>query len=400
MITAIVLFWLFFILSLHPWVLYPLMLMGWSRLVRNQPTWEELDDDDKPLITVVIPAYNEERLIARRIANILSLNWPSDRLEVVVSSDGSDDATEEIVRKFAEEDPRIRLLALSRGGQAAAIDHGVKAARGELVVITDAATSFDENVLRKLSIPFADPQVQCVVGEISMLPLEESALCRAEGFYWRFEATLRRLEAVLGMGFHGSGPCTMARREGFPVIDPRAAADLDLTLKMVQAGGRVIHLRNIGVYDYMDGNIAGQMRSRPRRTVQGLTCFVTNRRLLNPFLYPGHSFAILSHKIMRWLTGIWVIGLFFVSGLLAFGDTHPFYTAFFSLQVAFYVLALIGFIFARTPISRFPLLAVPLSTVVVMLAFLKGVFEFLFGKRDGTWQPAGSGDNVINDVTE
>lgn len=387
MTWLIVLFWVFFALAIHPYVTYPLILSVWSRLARRPVKAEEWEDSAKPIVSVVVPAFNEADNIAQRIDNLFELNWPADRLEIIISSDGSDDDTNAIVHELAEDDPRIRLLALPRGGQTSAINAGVQAATGELVIITDAATRFDPDVLRSLSTHFRDPRIHCVVGEVSMLPLGKTPVSRAEALYWRFEAVVRHLEAMVGIGFVGSGACTMARREFFPELLPTASSDLELTLKLLQAGGRIIQLNGVGVYDYMDGDISGQLRSRPRRVRKSLTTVANNKSILNPFRYPRQAFAIVSHKILRWLTGLWMLGMLVTSGALAFVHLAPLYIAIFWIQAAFYLLALIGLALAKTSIASNPLLAVPLSVTVVAAAFLKGVVEFIGGKRDATHQP-------------
>jgi cellulose synthase/poly-beta-1,6-N-acetylglucosamine synthase-like glycosyltransferase len=391
MISLIVLVWVFFALAIHPYVTYPLILLAWSRLAPTATcSASELSDEDKPVISVIIPAYNEEASIAERLRNIQALNWPEDKLEIIVSSDGSEDCTDDIVREMARSDPRIKLLALSRGGQTAAINAGAREATGDIMVITDATTAFGENVLRGLSVYFNDRSVACVVGEVSMVPAGETPVNFAEGLYWRLEAAVRHLEAVVGVGFVGSGACTMFRREKLPNLDPRAAADLDLTLKIIEGGGRIIQLSNVGVYDYMDGDVASQLRSRPRRVRLGLKSIAINKEVLNPLRHAGYAFAIISHKILRWLTGLWMLGMFVTSGVLAFYYMLPLYTVIFAAQAVFYLLALLGLLASKTSLARFRLLSVPLSVTVVAIGFLKGVIDFLKGKHVAIWQPEGS----------
>ncbi len=381
MMLLIVLFWVFFALAIHPYITYPIVMLILSS-VRARPVPA---NSHKPLVSIVIPAYNEEDTIERRIRNLLELDWPADKLEIVVASDGSSDATNEIVRRISASDRRVRLLELPRGGRCAAINAGVAAAGGEVVVLTDASTRFAPDVIRNLVAHFGDEQIWVVVGTVNMLPFEHTPLNFTEGLYWRFESRLRQLEARAGLAFIGSGACIAVRREKFPVLEDDASDDLNLVLKVVSRGGRALQVPNIGVYDYMDGDVDRQLQSRTRRVVRSLTTISRNAAIINPLNHPDYAFCVISHKVLRWMSPLWLIGMLVTSGALY---ALPFYRAVFFVQLGFYGLALLGLVLRRLSISRLPILAIPLGVVIANIAFLRGLITFLLGRRLQMHEPA------------
>ena len=385
MVLLIVLFWVFFALAVHPYITYPIVILVLSSL-RAQPTQE---NSKKPLVSVVVPAYNEQDTIERRVRNLLELDWPLDRLEVVVASDGSSDRTNEVVAALAASDARVKLLDLPRGGRCAAINAGVAAATGEVVVLTDASTEFAPDVLTKLAAHFGDDRVWVVVGTVNMLPFERTPLNFTEGLYWRFESRLRQMEARAGLAFIGSGACIACRRDRFPVLEDDASDDLNLVLKVVSNGGRALQVANIGVYDYMDGDVNRQIQSRTRRVVRSLTTISRNAAIMNPLNHPDYAFCVISHKVLRWMSPLWLIGMLVASGTLY---NVPFYQGVFIAQVTFYGLAGLGFVLRRVSVSRWFPLAIPLGVVIANIAFLRGLISFVVGRRMQIHEPTRLGE--------
>ncbi len=382
----IVLFWVLLGLAIHPYVIYPVIILFWSilrpkRVIRGSIT---------PYVSVVVAVYNEQDSVAERIQNVLAMDYPTDKLEVIIASDGSVDRTNEIVAEYAARDDRVKLLALDHEGQASTINCGVEAACGEIIIRTDAATRFSTDVVRKMVSCFSDENVQCVVGRITMLPLEEAPYNVSESLYWRFETRLRDLEALAGIAFVGGGPCMAIRADYYPDLNGDAAEDLTTTMKIIEAGGRIIQVSDLDAYDYMDGATKGQMSSRTRRVTLALNSIWHNRAMLNPFRYPGYSFSIMSHKIIRWMLGFWLIGMLITSSFLGFGQNLPLYRYVLYVQLGFYALALLGALVARTRMAKVPVLSIPMSVCVVSAAFLKGIARFMFGRNASAWMPAGS----------
>ena len=382
----IVLFWVLLGLAIHPYLTYPVVILFWSILRPKRVSRGAIT----PRVSVVVAVYNEEGSVAERIDNVLAMDYPADKLEVIIASDGSEDRTNEIVAEYAARDSRVKLLVLEHNGQASTINSAVRLASGEIIIRTDAATRFSADVVTKMVSCFADESVHCVVGRITMLPLEEAPYNVSESLYWRFETRLRDLEALAGIAFVGGGPCMAIRSDYYPDLYGDAAEDLTTTMKIIEAGGRIIQVSDLGAYDYMDGATKGQMNSRTRRVTLALNSIWHNRAMLNPFRYPGYAFSIMSHKIIRWMLGFWLIGMLITSSFLGFAQDLVLFRYAVYVQSGFYALALLGALVARTRMAKVPVLSIPMSVCVVSAAFLKGIASFMLGRNSAGWMPAGS----------
>ncbi len=386
MSSIVILFWVFFGLAIYPFAIYPLLL----RIASLGGSKPRRDAAHTPSISVVVAAWNEEDLVARRIENLLASDYPEDLLEIIIASDGSTDRTNEIVAAYAARDDRVGLLALEHHGKTPTVNAGVAAATGDIIISSDAGTMFNEDTIRKLASYFADDSVDCVVGELNMVPIEDAPFNRGERLYWQFEAMLRYLEARAGMGFQGCGPCMAIRRENYPELPSDGSDDLSAPLQIAHRGGRVIQVMDIGVTDFMDGATDNQLQSRRRRVVRALRTISHSRGILNPFRHPRTALAVFSHKILRWLVGLWMLGMFVTSAWLWWHEDILLYDVAFYGQAVFYVLALLGYLLSKTRAAKIPLLSVPLAVCVVALAFLGGIIEFLRGRSYATWQPTAS----------
>lgn len=382
-----VLFWIFVGLTLYPFFIYPGILWLYTRLFGKHP----IRGETALRVSIIIPCWNEESFIASRLANINEQDYPAALIEIIIASDGSTDGTNELVLKYAQDDPRIKLLELQRGGQTAALDAGIEAATGDVVVITDAGTVFSPDTISKLMSYFADESVDCVVGAWSVVSSADAPYSRGERAYRNFEDRLRSLEALAGIAFHGQGACTGFRRGVYPKLPPDIAADLGAGLSIAIAGGHIVEALDLGVKDFMDGDTSNQLRSRRRRVVRGMAAIRHDPRAMNPFHRPGLAFAVWSHKILRWLTGVWMFGAFATNLALYLTYDIPLYNGLFYAQVAFYLAALIGYIGDGTRVSKFPLFGIPMSICVVVFAFTRGMAEVIAGTREQLWTPANAG---------
>ena len=196
------------------------------------------DTTAEPSVAVIVAAHNEETVIERRLANLLALDYPHDRLEVVVASDASSDRTNELVEAVALRAPRVRLLDCPRGGKVAAQDRAVRETTSDVVAFSDANATWAPDALRRLVANLADPEVAYVCGR---LRLEDAAGSNREGLYWRYELWLREQESRLGSVTGGNGSIYALRRGDYVEVDPRWGHDLAFPYRMVQAGRRAVY---------------------------------------------------------------------------------------------------------------------------------------------------------------
>ena len=201
------------------------------RLVADDPAAE-------PVVTVVVAAHNEEAVIERRLANLLELDYPPEKVEIVVASDASSDRTDELVAAVAAAEPRVSLLECPRGGKVAAQNRAVRETEGDVVAFSDANATWAPDALRHLVANLADPDVAYVCGQLRLQTAEGS---NREGTYWRYEMKLREAESRLGSITGGNGSIYALKRADYVEVDPRWGHDLSFPYRMVQAGRRAVY---------------------------------------------------------------------------------------------------------------------------------------------------------------
>lgn len=369
---------------------YPLLLLA-RRAVRRAPSGRGAI---RPFVSVIVPAHDEAATIEDKLRGTLAQEWPADRIEVLVVSDGSTDATGEIVRGFG--DPRVRLLDLPRVGKAAALDAGVAAARGETLVFTDANASLAGDAVARLVERLADPEVGGVAGRKRVRRAGSGdSIAEGEGIYWRFEDRLKRLESETGSVFAADGGLYAVRRDLYePIADPAQADDMAVSMRVVLGGHRLVYEPGaIAVEDAPD-DPAEELRRKVRVTNHSLRALFS----LGPALWWSgfYSVQLLSHKLLRHLTPVFLIPLGAASVALA-GSAAP-YTAAALGQGAFYSLALAGLALRRTRAGRSSLLAAPYWFCLVNVAALAGVVSVLAGRRIRAWTPRGGASNALDTI--
>jgi len=209
---------------------YPLAARLGARL-RTRPV--RYDENALPSVALIVTAHNEESVIARRVENLLALDYPADRLELVVTSDASSDATDELAEKAG-----ARVIRNARGGKVAAQNSAVRQTTGEIVAFSDANSTWAPDALRRLVRNFADPGVAYVCGRLN---IQSDDGRNQEGLYWRYELALRADESRLGSVTGGNGSIYAVRREDYVEVDPRFGHDLSLPYLLVQRGRRAVY---------------------------------------------------------------------------------------------------------------------------------------------------------------
>lgn len=288
---------------------YPLAAGGLAR-IRGRRVAK--DTAFEPSVSVIVAAHDEEAVIERRLENLLALDYPPERLELVVASDASSDRTDELVRDAAARDPRVRLLECPRGGKVAAQDRAVRETTGDVVAFSDANATWAPDALRRLVASLADPEVAYVCGR---LRLEDAAGSNREGLYWRYELWLREQESRLGSITGGNGSIYALKRGDYLEVDPRWGHDLALPYRMVQNGRRAV---------YEPAAVASERPTPSNETEYARKvrmfehCWeITLRGSMLRRLPPGYLVAMLSHRVLRYGSGLLHLALLGTSVLLA-----------------------------------------------------------------------------------
>ena len=269
-----------------------------------------------PRLSLVISAYNEADVIGRKLENTLALDYPAGQLEVVVISDASDDGTDEVVKAFSHCGVRLARQA-ERRGKTAGLNSTLPGLSGEIVVFSDANAMYERDALLKLARNFADPEVGCVTGEARYIPGDGSAAGIGERVYWDYEIQLKRLETALGSMVGGDGAIYAIRRSLWRELPENAINDFLNPLQIVAAGWRAVYEPDAICYEDAAGAVSSEYRRRVRIISRSWRAVFQAPGVLNPLRVGLFTWSLVSHKILRWLSGIFAalaaagtIGLF------------------------------------------------------------------------------------------
>ena len=337
MLAAKVLFWLGLGGILWTHAGYPLAAALLARLLRR----DVRRADVTPGVTVIVPAHDEEEVIGARVENLLALDYPPDRLEVLVVSDGSTDRTDEIVREHAARDPRVRLLRLERGGKLAALNTAVGRSERDVVAFSDANSRWAPDALRRLVRSLADERVGYVCGK---LVLERADGTNREGVYWRFELWLRESESALGSITGGNGAIYAVRRSDY-VPNPWGQ-DLGLPVELAKRGKRAVYDPEAVAYEKPAATLEDEYARKAR--MFGWAWQHVFRGGLLRGVGPLYRFQLLSHRVLRYASG--PLHLVWLGSSIALAWTgEPVYLAGLAVQVAWLAAALLGRLRVRMP---------------------------------------------------
>ncbi len=356
---------------------YPLSLVVLSFL-RSQTV---LRAQITPSLTLIITVHNEQKRIRDKLENTLAIDYPRDQLQILVASDGSTDATNEIVVEYAGRGVEL-FEVKNRGGKENAQKEAVAVARGEIIAFSDASTSIAVDGLRSMAANFADPSVGCVSSVDRIVGLDGKPC--GEGFYVRYEMWLRGLESQVNSLVGLSGSFFAARREVCADFSAEMQSDFRTVLNSMKLGLRgVSDPAVVGYYPDIADN-KKEFDRKVRTVLRGLTVYFRNLEFLNPFRFGLFAYQFFCHKLLRWLVPLFLL-LALVTNLLLAGDSGLYLLLLFG-QLAFYTVALGGWRQAEAP--KWPLLKIPLYFMTVNIAILVAWYRYLSGNRMVMWVPS------------
>jgi glycosyltransferase involved in cell wall biosynthesis len=364
----------------YTYVLFPLLVLGRAAL-RPRPHHEA---DILPSVTVVIAAHNEEASIGEKLANVLALDYPRDQLAVVVASDGSDDGTEEIVRAF--EDRGVRLLGLSRVGKAAALNAAVAAARGDILVFSDANSMFAPDALRMLVRPFADPAVGGVAGNQRYVAVADAdTIASGEQRYWDFDRLLKNAESRGGNVISATGAIYAIRRVLFAEVPADVTDDFVTSTRVIAQGYRLVFAPDAVAYEPVAKSGGLEFDRKVRIMTRGLTGVVVMRRLLDPRVHGFYAVQLFTHKVLRRLMALPL--LFVALSSASLWRRGALYRVATLAQAAVYGLGALGLLLPTRSVARSRPVVLATFFCFVNLASVKAAWNLLTGKRIGRWEP-------------
>ncbi len=378
MIVLEAIFWLLIALPLYSMIVYPLLIIVLSKLFPRH----FLQEPHTPAVSLIISAYNEEEAIAVKLQNTLELDYPKDRLEIIVASDGSTDRTDEIVRGFA--DRGVTRLRFEGGmGKTAVLNAAVPHASGEVLIFSDATGMYSRNAVARMAVHFADPRVGCVSGRVGYT-YDKGLAARGFRVYQEYVLALRRAEGAFGSGFNASGSIHAVRASVFRPGPPDTFMDMADPLHTVLQGYSTTFEEEAVSFEKTRTRPQQEFNARLRialRAWRFMTYAIPRLPLLRA---PMYCFQVISHKFLRWSIGPSLALLLPINLVLLWEG--PIYRWTFAAQAAYYLLTWLAFALGRAG-RALPVLSGLVFFNSTNLAYVVSLFRFLQGKRMAQWVP-------------
>ena len=358
---------------------YPLLVYAYSRLFPKNVKSGAFE----PLVTVLITAYNEERDIRRKLENTLAIDYPQDKIEILVASDGSTDRTDEIVREFSARGVRL-FRQEGRVGKTFTQNKAVEVATGEIILFSDATTDYRPDVLRKMLPNFADSSIGCVAGKLIYVDETKSAVGQGARSYWSYETFLKESESRACSLIGASGCLYAVRKSAYQPMYAEACSDFLICTIVYRQGLRSVYEPEAICAEETNRQADKELRMRVRVISQTFTDLWRNRAMLNPLNSGFYAVQLFSHKAMRYAVPLFLTLILLSSLVSAFYST--FFLTVLALQAAFYAAALAACILEKFGVKP-GILAMPLYFVLSNLASVFAFYKFLRGERYARWEP-------------
>ena len=381
MIVIEILFWLLCAGLAYVYLGYPLLLYVLARL-RPNPV-RKSEDAYEPTVTIIIAAHNEEAHLGGTLENKLALEYPHVKVQIIVVSDGSTDATDVVAQQYTAQGILL-LHQRPRNGKTMALNMAVRHATGEILVFADANSLYDSSALRHLVSNFADPKVGYVTGKLGYLNPDGSMTGDGCSTYMRYENVIRVYESRIGSLVGVNGGIDAVRRSLYQAMDADDLPDLVLPLRVVAQGSRVVFEPLARLSESAHSNPDAEYRMRVRVSLRALWTLAEMPEILSVRRYGFYAVQVLSHKVLRYLAFFFIAALFVLNLLL--WPVGTVYRIALVLQFSFIASALLGFLAERVGKPN-RLLSVPYYFMLVNAAALHAFFRFMRGERHRVWSP-------------
>lgn len=380
--TFIYIFYILLFIPVNSFILYPFVIFIISKFVKAV----NYNKDNLPKVSLLIAAYNEEKVIEERLKNIASLDYDFSKIEVHIGSDYSSDRTNEILQKKQNEYHWLKIhLFKERRGKASVLNDLIKLANYDIVVFSDANTEFKKDALKNLVYQFQEEKIGGVCGKLILTDDEvEKTESVEERKYWLYETVIKESESNLGLLFAANGGIFAIRKKLFEQIPIKKAVtdDLFISLSVIGKGYKFVYAKDACAVESVGKDVTTEFKRKVRFSA---TNFQTMTLCFRSIIRQGLliSYAFFSHKISRWFLPFNLILLYLFSVLL-FGKSIIINNLFY-LQSLFYLLALLGYIGTKIRVKFF-LFSLPYFFVIANIAVIKGFFKFLNKKHSVIWE--------------
>lgn len=342
--------------------------------------------DNLPSLTLIIAAYNEESIIDEKVKNTLSLQYPADKIKYIFITDGSNDSTPSKIAKY----PQIKLMHTSeRSGKINAIHRAMKEVVTDIAVFTDANTFLNKQALINIARHYSDKSVGAVSGEKRVAISEVSDATAGEGFYWKYESALKKMDSQLYSVVGAAGELFSIRTRLYqPVPTDTILDDFMISLLIAGKGYRIAYEPDAFALETSSANTFEELKRKVRIAAGGIQSILRLKPLLNPFKFPVLSFQYISHRVLRWtITPVCMILAFLLNFFLLLSSTGFIYKLLLAGQIALYSAALLGWLFEKKEI-KVKVLFIPYYFCMMNYAVLAGMVRYFTKSQSAAWEKA------------
>ena len=377
--TAQIIFWTGLSALFYTYAGYPLLVYLVS-LVRPRKVKKAFCE---PSVTILITAYNEEKHIRSKIENTLQINYPAEKLEILIASDGSTDLTDKIVKEFSAKGIKL-FRQEGRKGKTYTQNKAVGQSSGEIILFSDATTMYRADVLREILPNFADEKIGCAAGKLIYVDESQSNVGSGAKSYWNYETFLKSSESRACSLIGASGCLYAVRKSAYREMYPEACSDFLICTLIYEQGLRSVYEPNAICFEDTNDQTDQELKMRVRVISQTFADLWRNRQMLNPFRSGFYAVELISHKVLRYAVPLFLVSIFISTAALMFSSV--FFQVVFLFQIAFYLLALIGWVLEKAG-AKIAVFAIPHYFVLANAASVLGFYKFLRGERYTTWEP-------------
>lgn len=383
-IMLTLLFWLLVAYILWIYLGYPLFLLVYTFLVRRSHPQEVTGEGTYPTVSMIIPCYNEAAVIEDKIENTLSQQYPMEKLEIIIISDGSTDETVEIAKRYKADNIRV-IAREEQSGKTIVQNIAVQEAQGDILVFSDADCLYSENAVAELVSSFSDAKVAGVCGEVQFQERGiKKSVSKEENLFRKYERFIKQMESKLGTTIGFTGAIYAIRSKYFEIMPDELIRDFFTPLFLLNNGLFVCYNPTAVATEVRPINYNGEFVRKKRTILQGLYGMSRVKSLLNP-LKSGHiAVSIWSHKILRWFIPMALLGLLVTNVLLV--SNSPFFFVTFLVQLMFYGFGFIGWILIATDRYRMSkIFKIPFYFCLVNIASLIALYKYFRKQRIVKW---------------
>ena len=396
MTTLEIIFWVLLFVVFYAYLGYGILLFFLVRLKRLfVKKKKNVNPDYEPEVTLFVAAYNEKDYVDDKVQNSFELEYPKEKVRQVWVTDGSDDGTPEMLKKYSDKGVEV-YHEPARGGKIGAMNRGMQFVKTPIVIFSDGNTMLGKESVRRIVNLFADPKVGCVSGEKRIFNKEKDTAAGTEGIYWKYESKLKKWDAELYSVVGAAGELFAIRTDLYqPVEKDTLLDDFIISLRVAMKGYTIQYDPEAYAIESASANVKEELKRKIRIAAGGIQSIIRLKPLLNIFKYGVLSFQYISHRVLRWTLAPLSLPLIFIINLilaLYYGLTNfsNIYTLLFYAEVLFYLMALIGWYLENRKIS-IKILFVPYYFFIMNYAVYAGIRRYFKGQQSVNWERAKRG---------